>query len=192
MEEGKDLISQYKIPLILGLVGVVLVAGSFISSNLSKPQSAADFPKESIVDVNLSQIKVDIGGAVKNPGVYSFSRGERVEDVIAKAGGFAGNANSEYISKSLNLSQKISDGQKIYIPFEGESGLSQVAGMGVPGKIGINSASSSQLEELPGVGPATAAKIIGARPYQSLEELLAKKALSKSVYEKVKDLVDLN
>ncbi len=192
MEEGKDLISQYKIPLILGLVGVVLVGGSFLTSNLNKPASISDFPKESIVDENFTDIKVDISGAVKNPGVYSFSKGQRVEDVISKAGGFIDTANAEYISKSLNLSQKISDGQKIYIPFQGESGPAQVAGINTSGKIGINSASSSQLEELPGVGPATAAKIMGARPYAEISDLLNKKAVSKSVYEKIKDLVDIN
>ncbi len=191
MEQGNDLISQYKIPLILGLVGIVLVGGSFLTSNL-KSQSAEDFPKESIVSENFTSLKVDISGAVKNPGVYSFSKGARTEDLISKSGGFLENANAEYISKSLNLAQKLSDGQKIYIPFEGESGAPQVAGVNTSGKIGINSASSTQLEDLPGVGPATAAKIIGARPYSDISDLLNKKAVSKSVYEKVKDLVDIN
>ena len=55
------------------------------------------------------------------------------------------------------------------------------------GLININSASQTELEALPGVGPVTAGKIIDGRPYQTLEELKSKKAVGNALFEKIKD-----
>lgn len=195
-------LNDYKLPLGLFLVGGVMLIGGLFSSNLiQKEKPKENFPKESLITKSeLSEIKVDVSGAVNSPGVFSLEKDLRVEDAIKKAGGFSENANKEYISKSLNLSQKITDGLKIYIPFDGEEG-GTVAGVAVSGntksislqgKVGINSADQLGLESLPGVGPATAKKIIDNRPYSSVEELISKKAVSKSVYTKILELVDLN
>ncbi len=59
------------------------------------------------------------------------------------------------------------------------------------GKVNINSATSSELDTLPGVGPVTAQKIIDNRPYKTLEELKEKKAVNKTTFEKIKDKVKL-
>lgn len=202
MDSLDEKLDQYKLPIALSLVGLVLIIGGLFSSGLIKFGSTPKiYPKESIVKSEfIKEIKVDISGAVLNPGVYSLASSARVEDVIKKAGGFIASSSAEYISKHLNLSQKLSDGQKIYIPFEGEpSDFAQgkgVRGVGVVGmvreKVGVNSASQPELETLPGVGPATASKIILSRPYQDLSELTSKKSVSKSVFNKIKDLVDLN
>lgn len=206
MESVSSKLGEYKIPILLSLVGAVLIIGGIFSSNLLSPKvsttksSALDSKyKASLVSAssNPSQIKVDISGAVLLPGVKSLAANSRVEDLIKEAGGFNASASAEYISKSLNLSQKVSDGQKFYIPFQGEAfsqsltSQGQVAGVSTA-KIGINSATQAQLESLPGVGPATAQKIISKRPYQDLSDLTAKKAVSKSVFDKIKDLIDLN
>lgn len=201
MNRLNDLLNQYKIPIALSFVGLILIIGGIFSSGLFKTQtkavlSAKDFPKESIV--KSADFKVDISGAVNDPGVYEIISGERVEDLIKKAGGFSASASAEYISKSLNLSQKLSDGMKIYVPFEGESGGFVKGGGGVISgvttqtKVGINSATLSELDTLPGVGPVTAQKIIDGRPYGEVNDLIIKKVVSKSVFEKIKDLVDLN
>lgn len=197
-------LSEYKIPIGLLVLGGVLLIGGLFSSNLIKKDSSTqgNFPKESIVSQSsLSEVKVDIAGAVNNPGVFSLNKEARIEDAIKLAGGFNPNVNEEYVSKHLNLSQRITDGLKIYIPFEGE-GLGGGTGVGVIAgaatsvsatpKIGINSAQQGSLESLPGIGPVTAKKIIDNRPYGSLEELLSKKSVSKSVYTKILELVDLN
>ncbi|MBI2593802.1 helix-hairpin-helix domain-containing protein [Candidatus Daviesbacteria bacterium] len=204
MEGLNQKLSEYRLPIGLLLVGGVLLIGGLFSSNLiSKPRSPESFPKESIVSQsNLSDIKIDIAGAVNNPGVFTLSKESRVEDAIKLAGGFSDSASKEYVSKRLNLSQKITDGLKIYIPFEGEGlvGSSGVGGVvagaatsiSVTGKVGINSADQASLESLPGIGPVTAKKIIDGRPYASIEELLSKKSVSKAVYTKILELVDLN
>lgn len=189
-----ELVNHYKLPMILSLVGLVLIAGGIFASQPSQKTLKNDFPKESIVK-GPAELKADISGAVKEPGVYTLASGDRVEDVIKRAGGFAENANREYIAKRLNLSLKVSDGLKLYIPFEGEAAVVQISNpdsQAPGGKIGLNSASSGQLEALDGVGPATASKIISSRPYQDIADLKTKKVVSNSVYEKIKDSVDLN
>jgi competence protein ComEA len=56
-------------------------------------------------------------------------------------------------------------------------------------KIDINSASKDELEKLPGIGPATSQKVIDGRPYRGKNDLVTKKIVSKSEYEKIKDQI---
>lgn len=196
MDRANELLNSYKIPLLLSFLGLILIIGGIISSNIT-PKKPKTFLEESKIAEKtlLKQIKVDISGEVEKPGVYELTSEARIEDAVKVANGFTREADPEYIEKKLNLSQKLIDGMKIYIPKAGEqavlSGSSSVAA-GVSSLIGINSASYKDLESLPGIGPATAEKITNARPYQSLEELISKKAISRSVFEKIKDKIDLN
>ena len=183
--------------------------GGGITSNFSQIASssikAEELPKASLVSAeNITKdITVDVSGAVKSPGVYKFEKDSRVEDAIRQAGGFSEQAHKQFVSKSLNLATKLIDGQKIYIPFEGE--LASIAPIAttaalIPsvsnqtiqsGIVKLNSSSQSELEELNGVGPVTAKKIIDGRPYNTVGELLSKKVVSKSVYEKIKGEVGI-
>lgn len=191
--EFLEKIERFKIPLSLSLIGIVLIVGGMISSNITKSASK-EFPKESIVE-GKKLISVDVSGAVSTPGVYKLKADSRVEDAIAAAGGFKQNANHEYISKYLNLAQLLIDGSKIYIPPIGDVGVvSQsvsglVAGSSTQAQVSLNNASQSELESLPGVGPVTASKIISGRPYQKVEDLLGKKVVGKATFDKIKDSV---
>lgn len=192
-EEILEKVEKFKLPLGLSLVGLILIIGGIFASGVDKsPQTSSgqDFPKESLV-FEQKLVTVDISGAVNTPGVYKFKEGSRIEEAVAQAGGFSDKANQEYISKSLNMAQKLVDGSKIYIPFMGEtviSGASTTTGT-VAGatSVNINTASQSELEALPGVGPVTASKIISNRPYQDIGELLSKKVVGKSVFEKIRN-----
>ena len=198
MDRLNEKLNEFKVPLGLLLLGGVLLVGGFFSSNLaSDKEELDDFPKESIVsESQLNDVKVDVAGAVNTPGVFTLSKESRVEDAVRLAGGFNANVDKKFVAAKLNLSQKVVDGQKIYIPFEGDEGVVPVvAGAtseSVTGKVGINSASQESLEGLPGVGEVTAKKIIENRPYNSIEELLSKKAVSKGLYAKILELIDLN
>ena len=184
----KELLEKYKLPIGLSLLGIVLIIGGMIFSK--SPE--VSYPKESLI-AKEKPVNVDISGAVVNPGVYKLKTGELVENAVHEAGGFSEAANKEFISKSLNLAQKLSDGMKIYIPFEGEAGGANsqgiVSGANTQAQVNINMATQSELEALPGVGPVTAAKIISGRPYQKIEDLLNQKIVSKSTFEKIKDLI---
>ncbi|MBI2011678.1 SLBB domain-containing protein [Candidatus Daviesbacteria bacterium] len=190
MQSINNFLNDYKLALILCFLGLVLILGGILSSGLlaklQKPLENKPFVQ--------TTIKVDVAGAINKPGVYSLKSGDRIQDLIGMAGGFLENADPLYISKNLNLSAKLVDGQKIYIPFKGEKTATtpEVVGVSNTSLIGINGASKSKLEELPAVGPATASKIMNGRPYADISELISKKIVSRSVYEKIKDLIDLN
>ena len=89
------------------------------------------------------------------------------------------------------MAQKLLDGSKVYVPVVGEnsvpSGGGMVAGASINAKVNINTATQAELEALSGVGPVTASKIISDRPYQTTEDLLNKKVIGKSVFEKIKE-----
>src|SRR5688572_30589471 len=132
-----EIFNRYKIPILLSLVGGVLLIGGVVSSGVLQKTfvKSTQYPASNPAQVSSGrEVKVDISGAVVNPGVYSLSSEARVEDAIKKAGGVTEDANPEYLSKSINLAQKISDGMKIYIPFEGEMG--QVSGVSASGSTG--------------------------------------------------------
>ena len=191
-EQFKELLEKFKLPIGLSLVGIVLIIGGVFATGLNKSKPK-DFPKESLVQKD-KMISVDVSGAVNKPGVYQLKEGDRIEEAIKLAGGFAQTASGEYISKYLNMAQKLSDGSKIYVPLVGDStspggyaGLTPQSSKSVVGKVNINTSTQAELEALPGIGPVTASKIISDRPYQKIEELLNKKVVSKSVFEKIKD-----
>ncbi|MBU1085705.1 MAG: ComEA family DNA-binding protein [Candidatus Beckwithbacteria bacterium] len=168
----------------IGVLSSMMIAGKSVDS------SGVEIMEVGEVEEN-SQIMVDVGGAVIKPGLYKLDNGARINDALVVAGGLSGGADREWFSKNLNLAMKLTDGQKLYIPFEGQSESSdgEVAGTSATDKININSASVSQLDTLWGVGEATAKKIIEGRPYGSVEELLTKKVVNSNVYERIKDEV---
>ncbi|HBQ50574.1 hypothetical protein A3B42_05070 [Candidatus Daviesbacteria bacterium RIFCSPLOWO2_01_FULL_38_10] len=184
----KEKIDKFKIPIGLSLVGVVLIIGGMVASGLTKPK--IEYPKESIVS-GIKKISVDVSGAVINPGVYQLDESKRIEDAVLAAGGLTETANGEYVSKYLNMAQKLSDGMKIYVPFVGDSAPASVAGSTIQSKVNINTATQAELEALPGIGVVTASKIISGRPYSKIEDLLTLKIVSKSVFDKIKDLLVL-
>lgn len=201
-----QLLYKYKWPLIAGLVGVVLLLGGIISSGIIpktfNTQQQTPFIKSTTSAKNSpavaqqGSVTVDVSGEVANPGVYVLSPGARIEEAIKSAGGVTESADPVFVTKTLNLAQKVVDGMKIYIPKASEAGSSaqsSVQGVSTQSNqtitISINAASLSELDKLPGVGEVTAQKIIDGRPYGSLEELVTKKAVTRSVYEKIKNQI---
>ncbi|MDO8638780.1 MAG: ComEA family DNA-binding protein [Candidatus Daviesbacteria bacterium] len=203
-EENKfnHFLDQNKIPLGIGLVGLVLLIGGVVSSGIipktfikstKTPASAQIYQGASVVS---AQIKIDVSGEVKNPGVYNLPRDSRIEDALKAAGGVTESADQNYMSKTINLAQKVSDGMKIYVPKISEAGSSGVispevvgADPSVAGLINVNTASPADLDKLSGVGEKTAQKIIDNRPYNGIEDLLTKKAVTRSTYDKIKEKV---
>jgi len=109
--------------------------------------------------------------------------GISLEDIILR--GLGEEADRDWVDKNLNLAAKLVDGQKIYIR-EKSNGQ---AGAMTADKINLNSASLSELDSLWGVGEVRAGEIVKNRPYAKVEELLTKKIVTKSVFEKIKDQI---
>lgn len=195
--DWREKLNQFKIPIALSILGLVLIIGGIFTSGLNKFQSKV-YPRDSLVEAQ-KMISVDVSGAVMRSGVYQLKDGSRIENAIAAAGGFTETANTEYVSKYLNMAQKLSDGSKVYVPVAGDPVSLQaggyagqggsVAGINTQAKININTASESDLDSLSGIGPVTASKIISGRPYQAIEDLLKEKIVSKAVFEKIKDQI---
>lgn len=145
-----------------------------------------------------SQVIVEISGAVEKPGVYKLLASERLERLLIEAGGLAADADREWVEKNLNRAAKLIDGQKIYIPSRQELGIrNQELGRkstdsvlgAFSGLVNINTATLAELDSLPGIGAVRAQAIIDSRPYSSPNELLSKKIIPQSVYEKIKDKI---
>lgn len=182
-----------KLPIILGAISIFCILLSIIIYyNTYQSDTPIVFSSEATVAGEMAEPKilVDIEGAVEKPGVYTIALGSRIEDAIAAAGGLSAEADLEKIALTINRATKVVDTAKILIPKIGDLGnvsnLSNVSDL-----VNVNSATQSQLEALPGIGEATAVKIINGRPYQTLDELVSRKILFKSTFEKIKDQMTL-
>ena len=186
----------YRLPIILGIVSLVFILFSitiFIKSYQAAAPVEFSFDAEaaSAAGEKAPGIMVDIEGAVGKPGVYVMPAGSRVEDVIAKAGGFISTADTEVIAKTVNRAAKLTDGAKLFIPEIGTGVDVSLSNSPSSALININTASEQELDRLSGVGPVTAQKIITGRPYMRIEELVEKKAISQSLFAKLKDQLAL-
>jgi competence protein ComEA len=186
---------KFQTSIILALIGVALIgAGLSISKFLSSSQEPTFVPAEKETAAS-EKIMVDIEGAVKKPGLHELALGTRIDDAIKAAGGLTKRADKNWLAKNLNLAAKLADGQKIYIPKIGESSSSRTSGQvasEITGKINVNTASESELDTLPGIGPVRAGKIIANRPYAKIEEVFSKGAVGEKTFEKIKDQINVN
>lgn len=146
------------------------------------------------------KIVVHVAGAVKNPGVYILEEGQRVKDAIDIAGGPLPEADL----LRLNLAQKIHDEDKLYVPKIGETPEQSEqendlygATVGISskndGKVNINTADETELTKLPGIGPATAQKIIDYRTtngsFKSIEDIKKVSGIGDKKFEQLKDKI---
>jgi competence protein ComEA len=141
---------------------------------------------------------VDVRGAVVNPGVHELPAGARVQDAIAAAGGFAGDADLS----TINLARRLRDGEIVQIATLPVPGSSPAIGTvatavdapetGSP-RININTATAAELDQLPGVGEVTAARIIAFReengPYRSIDDLIHVQGISANTIDGFRDQV---
>jgi competence protein ComEA len=147
-------------------------------------------------------IIVEVGGAVTSPGVYRLPPDARVGDAITAAGGFGPRVDAALADRQLNLAAIVHDGDEIHVPARGDpaapgpdgatTGSPASGGGGAAAAIDLNRASAEALDTLPGVGPATAAKIIAAReeqPFASVDDLGTRKVVGPSTLEKIRPLV---
>ena len=182
--------------LLLLLTGLGTLAGLALFSSENNRVEIVRDKGQGLRDEGETKIEmvVDVSGAVEKPGVYRLGQGSRIVDALAAAGGLSSEADRDFLSKTINLSQVITDGMKVYVkPIGDDKGkMEQTGGVGEIGEIiYINSASKEELESLWGVGEVRAEAIIAGRPYSSVEELLTKKILPKNVVERNRSKLSL-
>ena len=141
------------------------------------------------------ELCVDIGGAVKNPGVYTVTESTRVYEVIEMAGGLTDKADTD----SINRAAFVQDGEKIIVPFrydpeEGDStGMSAAPGYTThSGLVNINTGSKEELMTLNGIGEVMAGRIIEYRTqnrFRKIEDIKSVKGIGDGIFEKIKDSI---
>lgn len=152
------------------------------SSSLSQIASSLNTPKT---------LKIDLAGALINPGVYEVSQGARLAEVVELAGGFDKTVDQSYLAEQINLAVLLVDGQKVFIPFEGYNQENQAKDNLISDQINdqnaatacisVNQASQKKLAELVGVGDVRSKSIVENRPYSSLIDLVEKKVLTDKI-----------
>ncbi len=165
------------------------------STEVAPPSSDTDFIS-SATDSSLaspSGVVVYVSGAVKNPGLYQLPDNSRIFNALERAGGLTPVADSDFIQKELNLAEKVKEGQKIYFPptqKETDSTVTPISQIDASSEpISINSASAGELDRLPGIGEKLAEKIIGGRPYETIDELRTRIKVGQSVFDKIKEMI---
>ena len=144
---------------------------------------------------------VHVVGAVRRPGLFRLPEGSRVADAVARAGGSTRRADLA----ALNLAAPLVDGTQVLVPLRAEvaasrsghggAGAGAAAAPGLAGgrKVSLSSATADELDQLPGVGPITAQKILDYRaehgPFRSVDDLDAVPGIGPTRIEQLRDLV---
>lgn len=212
-----------KIIFITILLTGCIITGLISSNDKEKPLAGSSLLQSAQGDVTskavqAKTVRVQVSGAVLEPGIYDLPANCRVEEAIAAAGGLTENADSERV----NLVRKVRDGMQIRVPVQkaartnrtqrknaqAESGLGESAsGKSSSAKAGsgrnssmmqnvrINSASASELQQLPGIGPALAQRIVETRSrgrFSSADDLLRVPGIGKAKLAKLRNYVEVD
>lgn len=179
--------------LALAALALLVVAGKLIGSRHS---SGPARPRARLLGSGAKSralLYVDVSGAVRRPGLYRLPDGARVNDALMKAGGAIGAADLTVINRAATLS----DGQQVLVPVKVSatvaSGATGTSGTSANAPVHLNSATLEQLDALPGVGPATAQRIVDYRTangsFKSVDELDAVSGIGPAKLAELRDLV---
>ena len=144
----------------------------------------------SLPERTLAPIRVHVSGAVRQPDVYELPAGCIVKDAVEAAGGPTDSADLD----GVNLAVELRDQQQVYVPRQGETVPmvpSLEGGGAVSGPVNINTATATELEMLPGIGPKTAEAIVEYReangPFETIEDIMGVSGIGEGIFEKIKD-----
>lgn len=181
------------------LVGFIILGGYIGYRSRSKPAAIYISPPAPTnvpsATATAEPVTVFVSGQVNKPGVYDFPRDSIVQEAIEGAGGFGPNADADQV----NLAQPLNDGLHIHVPeVDQDSEVPVFSGETYPSdngksKININTAGVDELDTLPGIGPVTAAKIIGHREanglFSSVADIMDVDGIGPGKFDDIKDLI---
>jgi competence protein ComEA len=171
---------------VVAVASLVLVAVNRPEPPTGEFSVSAD---ESVNEVIEQFLYVHVVGEVQSPGMYQLPIGARLVDAVFAAGGLTEDADNA----SVNLARELTDGEQIIVFSISQEG--QSPGTNSSGLISLNRAGDKELEELPGIGPALAGRIIAWREanggFKSVQDLLKVSGIGESLLAGVVDLVTL-
>lgn len=178
-------------PIVLAVVAALALGAVVAIVRLRTPPPVPI----AVVDVTSTPtpqpvVVVDVAGAVARPGIVRLAYGTRVADAIAAAGGPSPDADLA----ALNRAALLRDGARVYVPRLGETPPAGSVGSDAETKIDLNHATTAELESLPGIGPATATRIIRSReqrPFAKVDELQTRGLVTARVLADIRDLLTL-
>jgi len=175
------------------LIAFVGFAG-FVFGSSTVPSQKFEVTKSNQVseaEPTKPKLFVHIIGSVKSPGIYQLDTGSRVYDAVLAAGGLTAKANQQ----SINLARGLTDGEQIVVLSQRQSVATQQGFQAQPQLLSLNQATATQLEDLPGVGPALAGRMIDWRlangGFKSKDDLLNVSGIGDKLFSGIKDLVTL-
>lgn len=185
--------------MILLLLGAVAAGGLMYGYSEQDAAVKLSAGESQSAEVPAHEITVYVTGAVNRPGVVTLKEGARIGDAVNLCGGVLPTGDAERI----NMAQPLKDGQKVQVPEKAQVSRSAGAGKAKPGKAGssvegelvnLNTADLQALDTLPGIGPATAQKIIDYREeteggFQDIADLKKIKGIGEAKFAKLKDKV---
>jgi competence protein ComEA len=186
---------QLVVAALVAGVGL-LVAGRFLAA-VGTPSGDPPLARPAVSRLVLpaQRLVVHVVGAVRRPGLYRLDQGDRIADAVRRAGGATRSADLG----AINLAAPLADGSQVVVPRR----VAAAAGVGTPsppeasaapaGPVHLNQATLEQLDELPGVGPVTAQKILDYRTqhgaFSSVDELDAISGIGPARLDELRDLV---
>ena len=184
----------------IGLAVVALVAGVAVVYALYQALDERAAPPIVIEDAAATlPVIVEMRGEVEVPGVYELSPGARLQDAIEAASGLTEEADLS----TVNLARRLRDGELVVILAHPVPGSTPIVPSPDPGdageadesllKININTATTEELEALPGVGEVIAGRIVAYReqngPFRSVDDLIHVEGISDRAIDRIRELV---
>ena len=186
------------IPLCLMLYGCGISSAEELSLDeaAEEESSVAEDTQSSSESVSFDKMNdnicVYVCGRVRSPGVFVLPAGSRVYEALALAGGILEEADE----RAVNQAGLCSDGEMIYVPAVGEAGESAAEGTDAAaddGRIDINSADSSELQKLKGIGASRAEDIVSYREkngkFDGIESIMEVPGIKQGTFDKIKDQI---
>lgn len=187
-----------KLLVFLGLLvfGVVFLINALAAPKVQQIEIAnsnanANVGSDPAISVERAKIFIHIVGEVKVPGIYELEAGSRLMDAVFAAGGLAESADQS----SVNLARELTDGEQVIVFKSGSLNSPTSIANQAGSQISLNRSTQSDLEELPGVGPALAARMVDWRSanggFKKKEDLLNISGIGDKLYAAIKDQVVL-
>jgi competence protein ComEA len=171
------------------LVGRMRAGGSTAGAEAPASTTGASAASSAAPAATAGPLLVHVVGAVLHPGVYELAGGARARDAVTAAGG----ATRRAVLEGLNLAAPVADGEQVVVPVKGQPSHA-AATPSKPAIVRLNQADVAALDTLPGVGPATAQRIIAWRdehgPFGSVEDLLDVPGIGESKLGAMRELIE--